>query len=171
MSMAAGEYVSVSSQMDAEKADLAREAKELSEYPAAELEELTQIYVARGLDRELASRVAEKLTAGDALAAHARDELHIIDRMAARPIQAALTSAATFAMGAAMPLLVALLSPETSLIVTVPVTALASLMLLGALGARAGKAEVFKAVVRVSFWGAVAMALTAAIGRLIGPVV
>ena len=171
MSMAAGEYVSVSSQMDTEKADLAREAKELSEDPASELEELTQIYVARGLDRELASRVAEKLMAGDALAAHARDELQISEQMTARPIQAALTSAATFAIGAAVPLLVVLLAPQSSLIVTVSVAALASLMLLGAVGARAGNAGVIKAVIRVSFWGAVAMALTAGIGRLVGTVV
>jgi vacuolar iron transporter family protein len=171
MSMAAGEYVSVSSQMDTEKADLAREAKELSEDPAAELEELTRIYVARGLDRELASRVAEKFMAGDALAAHARDELHISEQMTARPIQAALTSAATFSIGAAMPLLVVFLAPQASLIVTVSVAALASLMLLGAVGARAGNARIITAVIRVGFWGAVAMALTAGIGRLVGTIV
>lgn len=171
MSMAAGEYVSVSSQMDTEKADLAREARELSEDPAAELEELTRIYMKRGLDRDLAAKVAEKLTAVDALAAHARDELHLSEQMAARPIQAALTSAATFAAGAAMPLAVVLLVPQPALIVTIAVAAMASLMLLGAVGARAGNAGVFKAVLRVSFWGAVAMAFTAAIGRLVGSVV
>jgi VIT1/CCC1 family predicted Fe2+/Mn2+ transporter len=171
MSMAAGEYVSVSSQMDTERADLAREAKELSTDPAAELEELTQIYVARGLDRDLALKVAAQLTARDALAAHARDELHITEQMAARPIQAALTSAATFAVGSVMPLLVVLLAPESSLIVTVSVAALASLMLLGAVGARAGNAAISTAVIRVAFWGAVAMGLTAGIGRLVGAVV
>ena len=171
MSMAAGEYVSVSSQMDTEMADLARETRELAEDPAAELEELTQIYVARGLDRDLASRVAEKLTATDALAAHARDELHMSQQMTARPIQAALTSAATFAIGAAMPLSIVLLAPQSSLIVTVPIAALGSLMVLGAVGARAGNAGVLKAILRVSFWGAVAMALTAGIGRLVGAVV
>jgi len=171
MSMAAGEYVSVSSQMDTEMADLARETRELAEDPAAEFEELTQIYVARGLDRDLASRVAEKFTATDALAAHARDELHMSEQMTARPIQAALTSAATFAIGAAMPLSIVLLAPQSSLIVTVPGAALGSLMVLGAVGARAGNAGVLKAILRVSFWGAVAMALTAGIGRLVGTVV
>jgi VIT1/CCC1 family predicted Fe2+/Mn2+ transporter len=171
MSMAAGEYVSVSSQMDTERADLARETKELATQPAAELEELTQIYQARGLDRELASKVAEKLTATNALAAHAREELHISEEMAARPIQAALTSAATFATGAAMPMLVAFLAPQQSLALAVFASALGSLMILGAVGARAGNAGAWKAAVRVGFWGAIAMAGTAGIGRLVGTVV
>jgi vacuolar iron transporter family protein len=171
MSMAAGEYVSVSSQLDTERSDLAREAKELQENPAGELEELTQIYVARGLGRELASEVATELMTKDALAAHLRDELNISEATKARPIQAALTSAATFAAGALMPLLVVMLAPRPLVIEAVSIAALASLMILGAIGAKVGNSRVVLAIVRVGFWGAVAMALTAGIGRLVGAVV
>lgn len=171
MSMAAGEYVSVSSQADAEGADLERERRELASDDEAEHEELTQIYVRRGLDRETAVSVAQQLMARDALAAHAHDELGILEMTTARPIQAALTSAATFTCGAAMPLLIVVLAPIRLL---VPVEAGASLLflaLLGAIGATAGGAVVWRAAVRVTFWGALAMALTAGIGRLVGTVV
>ncbi|MGE5721852.1 MAG: VIT family protein [Sphingomonadales bacterium] len=171
MSMAAGEYVSVSSQADTEKADLARERAELADSPEAELRELTQIYVERGLDRETARQVAEKLTANDALAAHARDELGISEAVTARPIQAAFTSAATFSVGALLPLLVVIFSPMR---VLVPIEAAASLLflaLLGAVGAATGGGGIARATVRVTFWGAFAMALTAAIGKLVGTVV
>jgi vacuolar iron transporter family protein len=171
MSMAAGEYVSVSSQSDTETADIARETEELRNDPDAELNELTGIYATRGLTPELARQVAEQLMAKDALAAHARDELHITDATTARPIQAALTSAATFAMGAALPLIVVLLAPPTQIAVAVTVASLAFLALLGAVGARAGGAPIGRAVMRVTFWGAVAMAITAGIGRLFGAVV
>ncbi|MCX7340577.1 MAG: VIT family protein [Hyphomicrobiales bacterium] len=171
MSMAAGEYVSVSSQSDTETADIARETEELRNDPDAELNELTGIYATRGLTPELARQVAEQLMAKDALAAHARDELHITDATTARPVQAALTSAATFAMGAALPLIVVLLAPPTQIAVAVTVASLAFLALLGAVGARAGGAPIGRAVMRVTFWGAVAMAITAGIGRLFGAVV
>jgi VIT1/CCC1 family predicted Fe2+/Mn2+ transporter len=171
MSMAAGEYVSVSSQADTEQADLTRERGELADTPARELDELTGIYVGRGLDPGLARQVAEQLTANDALTAHARDELGISEVTTARPVQAALASAATFAVGAAMPLLVVLLAPESSLVLIVSITSLIFLALLGALSARAGGAPVLKATLRVTFWGALAMALTAAVGALFGTVV
>lgn len=171
MSMAAGEYVSVSSQADTEKADLMRERAELAASPEFEREELTEIYVGRGVEPELARRVAEQLMAKGALAAHARDELGISDATAARPLQAALTSAATFAVGAAMPLLMVVLAPAEWLVVAVSVASLVFLALLGAIGARAGGAGIWRATVRVTFWGALAMALTAGIGRLFGTVV
>lgn len=171
MSMAAGEYVSVSSQSDTERADIARETKELRDEPEAELNELTGIYAARGLTPALARQVAEQLMAKDALTAHTRDELHITDATTARPVQAALTSAATFATGAAFPLLIVLLVPVTAMALAVTVASLLFLALLGAIGARAGGAGIGKAVARVTFWGAVAMAITAGIGRLFGAVV
>jgi VIT1/CCC1 family predicted Fe2+/Mn2+ transporter len=171
MSMAAGEYVSVSSQSDTEKADIARETKELATAPASELEELTAIYVERGLSEPLAKQVAEQLTAKDAIGAHTRDELHITDTTTARPVQAALTSAATFGVGAALPLLAVLLAPASSIAISVTVASLAFLAVLGAIGARAGGAGVGKAILRVTFWGAIAMSITAGIGRLFGAVV
>jgi len=171
MSMAAGEYVSVSSQSDTEHADLAREGKELSENVEFEREELAQIYVNRGVDDELARKVADQLMAKDALGAHARDELGISEISTARPVQAALTSAATFAVGAAMPLSMVLISPADALVPVVSVASLAFLALLGAIGAKAGGANIFKATARVTFWGAMAMALTAGIGTLFGTVV
>ena len=168
MSMAAGEYVSVSSQADTERADLARERKELSDDTVSELEELTGIYVKRGLDRELASQVARQLMAKDALAAHARDELGISEITSAKPIQAALTSAATFAVGAVMPLLAALLAPAAQTVPLVFIASLGFLALLGAVGAKAGGADVLTAMARVTFWGALAMVMTAGIGALSG---
>lgn len=171
MSMAAGEYVSVSSQSDTEKADLARERRELEQDPAAERAELAAIYVERGLDRELALTVAGQLMAQDALGAHARDELGISEFTTARPIQAALTSAATFSAGAAMPLVVAALSPAPLVVPLVSAASLVFLAVLGALGAKAGGAPVLRATARVAFWGALAMGLTAAIGHLVGRVV
>ena len=171
MSMAAGEYVSVSSQSDTEQADLARERKELSEDPEGELEELTQIYVKRGLHQPLARQVAQQLMAKDALTAHARDELGISEITTARPVQAALTSAATFSVGAAMPLLAVVVSPANVLVPIVSAASLGFLALLGAIGARAGGADVLRATARVTFWGALAMALTAGIGKLFGTVV
>lgn len=171
MSMAAGEYVSVSSQADTESADLARERAELETQPEAELEELTQIYVARGLDHQLAHQVAVQLTANNALDAHARDELGIVEHMAARPVEAALTSAATFAVGAALPLVMVLISPAPMLIYSVAIASLIFLAVLGAIGAKAGGADVLKATTRVTFWGAFAMALTAGIGALVGTAV
>lgn len=170
MSMAAGEYVSVSSQADTEKADLARERGELANDPAAELDELTGIYVKRGLQPELARQVAAQLSAGDVLAAHARDELGISEAMSARPIQAALTSAATFAVGAALPVMMVVVSPGALLVPMVSGASLVFLALLGAIGARAGGAAVWKATARVTFWGAFAMALTAGIGAAFGAV-
>jgi vacuolar iron transporter family protein len=167
-SMAAGEYVSVSSQSDAERADLARERAELATQPAFEREELAGIYVARGLTPELAAQVADQLTARDALAAHARDELGISDLTAARPIQAALASALTFASGAALPLGVALVSPPGWIVPAVSASAILFLALLGAVGARAGGAPVARAVGRVTFWGALALAATAGVGALFG---
>ena len=171
MSMAAGEYVSVSSQSDTEQADLARERGELAEQPAFERAELAQIYVKRGLEPELAAKVAEQLMAKDALGAHAHDELGISQMTTARPIQAARTSAATFAVGAAMPLATAALVPESWLIPTVSAASLGFLALLGGVGAKAGGANIWRATIRVSFWGAIAMAITAAIGAAVGTAV
>ena len=171
MSMAAGEYVSVSSQSDIEQADLAREKGELAEDPEFEKDELTQIYVGRGVEIEVARQVAQQLMAKDALGAHARDELGISEITSARPVQAALTSAATFSAGAAAPLALVLLSPSSFVIPVVSGGSLVSLALLGLLGARTGGAEVFKPIVRVTFWGALAMALTAGIGAIVGTVV
>jgi len=171
MSMAAGEYVSVSSQSDTENADLERERVELETQPEFEREELAQIYVKRGLTEELAKQVAVQLMAKDALAAHAHDELGISEMTTARPIQAAITSAATFAVGASMPLAMVLLAPTASLVWVVSAASLLSLALLGAVGAKAGGANVTKATLRVTFWGAFAMALTAGIGALVGTAV
>jgi len=171
MSMAAGEYVSVSSQSDTEQADLARERAELANQPELERDELTRIYAERGVEAGLARQVAEQLMAKDALGTHARDELGISEVTTARPIQAALTSAATFAVGAAMPLAMVLLMPRPALIAGVSIASLAFLALLGAIGARAGGARVGRATLRVTFWGALAMALTAGIGALFGTVV
>ena len=171
MSMAAGEYVSVSSQSDTEKADLARETAELADDPEAEVNELAAIYAARGVEPALSRQVALQLMARDALGAHARDELGISDFTTARPIQAALTSALTFALGAAPPLVVVLLAPMANLMVWVSLIALVGLMGLGALGAMAGGANVTRSVLRVAFWGAIAMAATAGIGRMFGTVI
>ncbi|MBW8300280.1 MAG: VIT family protein [Hydrogenophaga sp.] len=171
MSMAAGEYVSVSSQSDTEQADLGRERKELEIQPEFEREELAQIYVARGVAPELARQIADQLMAKDALAAHAHDELGISEMTTARPIQAALTSAATFAVGAALPLLMVIVSPANLLVWTVSVASLLFLALLGAVGAKAGGANVARATLRVTFWGAFAMALTAGIGAVVGTAV
>ena len=171
LSMAAGEYVSVSSQADTERADLARETKELKEDPDAELSELTDVYVRRGLDPALAAQVAVQLTAKDELSAHARDELGISAATTARPIQAALTSAATFAAGAALPMIVVSLCPVTGMPLIVSLASLVFLALLGAIGARAGGADIAKAMMRVTFWGALAMAVTAGIGTIFGAAV
>jgi vacuolar iron transporter family protein len=168
MSMAAGEYVSVSSQADAEKADIARETRELRETPDAELEELTRIYTERGLDRELARQVATQLMAQDALGAHVRDELGISEIVTTNPLQAALVSALTFAAGAVLPLIVTLLVPESQIMSGVAVTTLGALAALGALGASAGGAGLLKGAARVTFWGALAMIATAVIGRIFG---
>lgn len=168
MSMAAGEYVSVSSQADTENADLARERRELAEQPEAELDELTRIYVDRGVEPALARQVAQQMMAKDAFAAHARDELGLSEHVVARPIQAALTSAVTFAVGAALPLLIAVAAPTDWTAAAVSGGSLAGLAVLGALGARAGGASILKPTVRVTFWGAFAMAATAAIGSLVG---
>jgi VIT1/CCC1 family predicted Fe2+/Mn2+ transporter len=171
MSMAAGEYVSVSSQSDTEQADLAKELGELAEDPEFEKEELAQIYAARGVEIALARQVAQQLMAKDALGAHARDELGISEITAARPIQAALTSAATFSAGAAAPLALVLASPPSLLIQIVSAGSLIFLAVLGFLGAKAGGAAIVTPVVRVTFWGALAMALTAGIGAAVGTVV
>ncbi|MEW6437988.1 MAG: VIT family protein [Pseudomonadota bacterium] len=168
MSMAAGEFVSVKSQSDAEKADLQRESAELASNPSFERNELAQIYVKRGLSLELAQQVAEQLMAKDALAAHARDELGINEVTEARPLQAAVASAFTFAAGAAVPLVTAVLSPPHAVLVLIPVISIAALAALGALGARLGGAGVLKPTVRVAFWGALAMAVTAGVGALVG---
>jgi len=168
MSMAAGEYVSVSSQADTEEADLGRERGELAASPEAELRELQGIYVGRGLEPALALRVAEQLTAHDALGAHARDELGLSEIHAARPVQAAMASAATFAVGAALPLVLAMISPAPRIIPAVALGSLLFLAGLGALGARAGGARMTRATMRVSFWGALAMAITWLVGRLFG---
>ena len=168
MSMAAGEYVSVSSQADTEHADLERERKELVADPRHEHEELAAIYVGRGLDAELATQVARQLMAHDALGAHARDELGILETSTARPIQAGLASACSFAVGAALPLLIVLWAPVATLMWAVSGSALLFLALLGALAARTGGASVITAATRVTFWGALAMALTAGVGALFG---
>ena len=168
MSMAAGEYVSVSSQSDTEGADLDRERAELAADPRHEHAELTAIYVGRGLDKELASQVATQLTAHDALSAHARDELGISEALTARPVQAALASAGTFSIGAVLPLLVVLSVPVSALMWAVSGSSLLFLALLGSLAARAGGASVINAAARVTFWGALAMALTAGVGALFG---
>jgi len=168
MSMAAGEYVSVSSQADTEGAELARERKELDTDEADEIEELALIYVARGIDPELAKQVAQQLMKHNALAAHARDELGISDTMSAQPVQAALASAVSFAIGAVMPIITVLLVSETILVPTVVGTSLVFLAILGLLAAWAGGAPVIKSTIRVTFWGALAMGLTAAVGALFG---
>lgn len=172
MSMAAGEYVSVSSQSDTEQADLERERRELSDFPDKEHEELAGIYRSRGLDAKTADKVATQLMADNALGAHARDELSITHITTARPVQAALTSAATFTAGAALPLIAAWLSPPgRAMVITVALASLILLAMLGAIGARAGGAPMGRATLRVAFWGALAMAITAGIGRLFGAVV
>lgn len=171
MSMAAGEYVSVSSQADTEQADLTRERLELEIQPDLEREELAQLYVKRGVDIDLARRVAEQLMQKDALEAHAREELGISEITTARPIMAALTSALTFAVGAMMPLAMVWLAPANQLVWLVSAASLLFLALLGAIGAKAGGADVLKATIRVTFWGAFAMALTAGIGALVGTAV
>lgn len=171
MSMAAGEYVSVSSQADTENADLARERKELATDPEAERKELASIYTQRGLEPALAQQVAEQLMAHDALGAHARDELGISEITTARPVQAALASAASFAVGAAIPLLNVIVVPTTMLIPFVVGTSILLLALLGGIGAHAGGAPVIKAAARVTFWGALAMALTAGVGAMFGATV
>jgi VIT1/CCC1 family predicted Fe2+/Mn2+ transporter len=168
MSMAAGEYVSVSSQADTESADLAREKRELSSDPLSEHAELAGIYKDRGLDAELASLVATQLMARDALAAHARDELGLVPGSHARPIQAAFTSAATFSVGAAMPLLMVVIAPNGMLVPIVAAASILFLALLGAIGAKTGGAGIGKAMLRVTFWGAFAMAATAGVGALFG---
>jgi len=168
MSMAAGEYVSVSSQGDAEKADVELEKRHLAADPEFELEELTQIYEQRGLDRALAEQVAVQLTEHNALDTHLRDELGMTDAMAARPVQAAAASALSFAVGAALPLATVLLFPGPSLPWIVAAASLVFLAILGALGARAGNAPMARPVLRVTFWGALAMAATMAIGSLFG---
>lgn len=167
-SMAAGEYVSVASQADTETADLAREAKELASQPALEHEELARIYVARGVSPDVARTVADQLMAKDALGAHAHDELGLSAATTARPIQAALTSAASFAIGAAMPLLMVVVAPSAYLASVVSIASLLFLALLGAVGAHAGGANAVRATVRVTFWGALAMAATAGIGAMVG---
>lgn len=171
MSMAAGEYVSVSSQADTEQADLKRERKELDEDEQHEQKELAAIYVSRGLAPLLARQVAEQLMTHDALAAHARDELGISATGTAKPIQAALTSAATFAVGAVLPLLIVVLGPDTGLIMQVSSASLLFLTLLGTLAAYTGGSGVIKGAFRVAFWGALAMGLTAAVGSIFGTVV
>jgi VIT1/CCC1 family predicted Fe2+/Mn2+ transporter len=168
MSMAAGEYVSVSSQSDTESADLVRESKELAANPEQEHAELASIYIKRGLDEALASEVATQLMQHDALGAHGRDELGISDTLAARPVQAALASAGTFSVGAVLPLLVVLLLPTHTLMWSVAGSSLFFLALLGFSSARAGGAPVITSIMRVTFWGALAMALTAGVGALFG---
>ena len=168
MSMAAGEYVSVSSQTDAENADLAKERKELAEMPEAELEELTRIYQERGLTRDLAQQVAVQLTAHDALGAHARDELGISETVTSHPVQAAVVSALTFAAGAVVPLIVAMLAPPAQTVVFVVVATLLALAVLGGLGASAGGAGIFRGAIRVMLWGVLAMGATAIVGTLFG---
>jgi VIT1/CCC1 family predicted Fe2+/Mn2+ transporter len=171
MSMAAGEYVSVSSQSDTEHADLSREKRELADDPVFEREELAQVYVARGVEQGLAREVSRQLMARDALGAHARDELGISEITTARPVQAALASAATFSVGAAAPLVLVLASPSSALIPIVSVGSLLFLSLLGAIGAKAGGAGLLKPTIRVTFWGAFALGLTAGIGAMFGKVV
>ncbi|MEA2693396.1 MAG: vacuolar iron transporter family protein [Acidobacteriota bacterium] len=168
MSMAAGEYVSVSSQADTERADLAREGRELVADPVAEREELAAIYVDRGLTPELAGQVAVELMAKDALAAHARDELGLSEATAARPLQAAFASAASFAVGALLPVAVSALAPQALLARLVTASALVLLVLLGAVAARVGGAAMWRGALRVAFWGALAMGASALVGRLFG---
>lgn len=170
MSMAAGEFVSVSSQADTERADLARETWELHNEPEAELEELIGIYEGRGLTHDLARQVAEQMMAKDPLAAHARDELGIVSHLEARPVQAAFTSAATFSAGAAIPMAATFLAPINLIVAAVFATSLLALAVLGAVGARAGGAHIGKPVVRVTFWGALAMIVTIGVGTLFGTV-
>ena len=170
MSMAAGEYVSVSSQSDTERADLARERKELSENAVFERHELAEIYVKRGVDQDLARQVAQQLMAKDALGAHARDELGISEITTARPVLAALTSAVSFSVGAAMPLFMAAVSSASTLVPVVSAASLGFLALLGAVGAKTGGANILRGTARVTFWGALAMALTAGIGKVFGTV-
>lgn len=169
--MAAGEYISVQSQADTENADLERERKELQDDPEKELDELTAIYVERGLDPTLARQVAQQLMQGDALTAHARDELGITEVLRARPIQAALASAAAFSAGAAVPILATLLASPNAVTFTTTVVTLCCLTLLGALAAWAGGATIWKGALRVTFWGAIAMGVTALVGRLFGATV
>jgi VIT1/CCC1 family predicted Fe2+/Mn2+ transporter len=171
MSMAAGEYVSVYSQADTEQADMAREAAELLANPQAEQRELSGIYEKRGLTPQLAQQVAEQFMAHDALAAHARDELGLSPELSARPLQAALASAASFAVGAALPLIVVAVSPPQYVIAGLSVTAIAFLALLGGVAARAGGAKLWPSVLRVTFWGALAMAVTAGVGAWFGATV
>lgn len=171
MSMAAGEYVSVSSQSDTERADLDRERQELIDNVEFERNELAAIYVGRGLDQSLAIQVADQLMAHDALGAHARDELGISELTTARPVQAAFASAGSFTLGAILPLLSVLVTPRSAVIPVVVTTSIVLLAVLGALGAHAGGASVVKASVRVTFWGALAMAVTAGVGALFGAVV
>jgi VIT1/CCC1 family predicted Fe2+/Mn2+ transporter len=171
MSMAAGEYVSVSSQSDTETADLRRESAELRNDPVGEIDELAEIYVKRGLEPALARQVAGQLMKADALGAHARDELGITQMSTARPVQAALTSAATFTVGAAMPLLMVIVAPANLLVPLTSAAALGFLAILGAIGAKAGGANILRATVRVTFWGALALGITAGIGKLFGAVI
>jgi vacuolar iron transporter family protein len=168
MSMAAGEYVSVSAQSDSEAADLARERRELAEETESEQDELTRIYIGRGLDSELARKVALQLMAHDALGAHARDELGITEHTVARPLQAAMASAASFALGAAVPLLVVMLSPLSALIPATVAASLICLVILGVVSARTGGSQPMRAALRVLIWGGLAMGITATVGRLFG---
>jgi vacuolar iron transporter family protein len=168
MSMAAGEYVSVSSQSDTERADMERERAELATDPEAEHRELVDIYIARGLTAATAEQVATQMAAKDVLGTHMRDELGISEMVSARPVQAAWTSAATFSVGAALPLATAFIVPQTTIVIAVSVASLLFLAMLGAAGARSGGAAIMPAIVRVTFWGAAAMCLTALIGRLAG---
>ena len=170
MSMATGEYVSVHSQADTERAAIAEERQEIEQDYHSERRELAAIYVGRGLDLSLAKQVAEKLMAHDALGAHARDELGISEATTARPLQAAFASACSFSAGAVLPLIVAALAPETRLIVWVAIAALLSLAFLGGLAAKTGGAKIFPGIMRVTFWSALAMAVTAAAGALFGTV-
>ena len=169
LSMAAGEYVSVSSQADTERADLERERRELATQPKAEEDELTMIYIRRGLERDLARQVARQLMAKDALVAHARDELGLTEEQAARPLQAASASAASFAVGAAVPILAIIVVAQSAIVVSV--ISLVCLVALGAIAAQTGGASAIVGAARVGFWGALAMALTAAVGRVFGPAV
>ncbi len=171
LSMAAGEYVSVSSQADSEQAELVREQREIALRPHRETRELVDIYMARGLDQALAQQVADQLMATDPLGAHARDELGFSSILAPRPLQAALASALAFGCGALLPLLITLLAPDSSRVAVIMASTLPLLALLGAVGARAGKAPILRSVVRVTFWGALAMILTAAAGQVVGTLV
>jgi VIT1/CCC1 family predicted Fe2+/Mn2+ transporter len=171
MSMAAGEYVSVSSQSDTEKADLAREQRELTDDPRAEHDELAEIYIKRGVDRTTARLVAQQLMEKDPLAAHARDELELSVHATARPVQAALTSAVMFSVGAAMPLLMVVVAPTNMLVPVVSSASLGFLAVLGAVGAKAGGANLLRATLRVTFWGALALGITAGVGRLFGTII